>query len=537
MRIRSVLMLAGLAALGARAADPPRPAFPDAVRHAVASRLIQDSDNLGNRSARAPYREVITDGGVLVGLEVAIGKVADNDVPVAYRPIYRAGAREWTGRPAGNLRSRRVRRVVTVVARDQYAVGGIWVRAGAGIDRLCLNFFRIRGGGLDPNDSYVSEWVGNSDGGTERYLNGRGRPVVGLFADATAEQVRNLGLVFARVPPAPRKVDGPNADTPAPPPSEPKDGPSKLELEAVSSRTSQEQPQPASDWTSRMPYVLAGVIALPLALIGAVVLARKGNRGLSTDDDQAGQPLHELDGQPLSERPTLARRVDPYLPAARARKRRRPVNLQEDPASPSSEVPPRPPKDAPRPILAASQPVVALPTPPPDDLPPFFVVRATDRAGLNRMTRVYVLEDELLILDEGPGADVNQAAVAIAGGGTMAEGGQKSHGGQLQQQLDSLDVGGLLQAAADAGNMRARFEDLVGLAVDPPPAPSFWREKTGALGTFRFRHLERGEFTFEFLSGTEIRGAIEMIRHSAAADRLLVGEGWDEVTASYLAGV
>jgi hypothetical protein len=119
----------------------------------------------------------------------------------------------------------------------------------------------------------------------------------------------------------------------------------------------------------------------------------------------------------------------------------------------------------------------------------------------------------------------------------MVADGQKARGEVFQQKLDALDLGGLLQWATEEGNFRARFEDLVGLAIEPPPPPSVWKGPSGSVGTFRFRHLERGEFTFEFLAPTEIRGAIQMFRRSAAADHVHLGTGWDQLTAGYLAGI
>jgi hypothetical protein len=167
------------------------------------------------------------------------------------------------------------------------------------------------------------------------------------------------------------------------------------------------------------------------------------------------------------------------------------------------------------------------------------------------MTRIYVLENEMLVIDGGAGADMNEvagiAAAAATGGGilgamiggavgTMVADTQKAKGEAFQRKLDQLDVGGLLKWAQEAGNFRAKFTDVVGLSIDPPNR-GMWRERTRGVGTFRFRHLQRGEFSFEFLIGAEIRGAIELIRRSAGGASLQVGNGWDEATAAYLVGL
>jgi hypothetical protein len=120
--------------------------------------------------------------------------------------------------------------------------------------------------------------------------------------------------------------------------------------------------------------------------------------------------------------------------------------------------------------------------------------------------------------------------------GTMVADTQKAKGEAFQRKLDQLDLGGLLKWAGEAGNFRAKFPDVVGLSIDPP-SRGMWRERTRGVGVFRFRHLQRGEFTFEFLIGAEIRGAIELIRRSAGGASLQVGNGWDEATAAYLVGL
>jgi hypothetical protein len=77
--------------------------------------------------------------------------------------------------------------------------------------------------------------------------------------------------------------------------------------------------------------------------------------------------------------------------------------------------------------------------------------------------------------------------------------------------------------------------ELVGVTIDPPGAAR-WGERTRAVGTFRFRHPGRDEFSFEFLNGAEVRGAVELLRRVLGAS-LRVGQGWDEATAMYLTGL
>ena len=164
------------------------------------------------------------------------------------------------------------------------------------------------------------------------------------------------------------------------------------------------------------------------------------------------------------------------------------------------------------------------------------------------MTRVYVLPGELLVIDAGPGADhilaAGFAAAAATGGGfvgafvggqvaSMVADTQKAGGEVLQRRLDQLDLPGLVACAAQEGNFRARYEDVAGIAIEPRGASNNSR----AIGTLRFRHLRRGEYSFEFLSGAEIRGAVELLRRNATSNNIHVGSGWDQATAVYLDGL
>ena len=73
------------------------------------------------------------------------------------------------------------------------------------------------------------------------------------------------------------------------------------------------------------------------------------------------------------------------------------------------------------------------------------------------------------------------------------------------------------------------------MTVDPP-GRSIWRDESRTVGTFRFCDTKRGEFTFEFLCGVEVRGAVELLRR-VLGPALHVGSAWDDATAVYLAGV
>jgi hypothetical protein len=510
-----------LLAIACTHADDAPPTLSNAVRKAIAERQLQDSDNLGDRSAKLAFREVAGDGGVLVGLEVSLSKWGEREIPYTIRPIYRAGNREWTGGLAGSPGAKEVRRTVRTVAKPGYAVGGMWVRSGGALDRICLLFMRIEDGHLDRADGYPGEWVGTSDGGSEKYLDGRGRPVVGLFADASRDQARNFGFIYAKVDvPAPKpKEPDPIVAVPAPQPLEQNDvtaeGRSNLALEAAARKQEREA---AGSSGPLILLALLGIVGLPLALIGYFVLGQKEPAKARKKAEEDGRPRKsKLSVQSIEERPELARRLQPYMPSM-APKGKRPEDSTLVPGC---------------------------------ELPPFFMARATYRARFQRMTRVYVLPNELLIIDAGPGADQNVtagvAANVFSGGGvlsafiggavgTMVADDQKARGQVLQKRLDGLYLPALLQWATEEGNFRAKFEDLIGLSIDPPGDAVGWRERSRTVGTFRFRHLRRGEYMFELLCPAELRGAAELLRRAVGAN-LHLSSDWDEATAGYLTGL
>src|SRR6202035_5099807 len=65
-------------------------------------------------------------------------------------------------------------------AKDGYAVGGIAVKANGHIEAISITFMQTEGLGLNPRNSYNSQWVGGDGSGQEVHLGGSGSPVVGV---------------------------------------------------------------------------------------------------------------------------------------------------------------------------------------------------------------------------------------------------------------------------------------------------------------------------------------------------------------------
>ncbi len=148
-----------------------------------------------------PFRDEAPDGGVLVGLDVGLGKFINNDIIIAARPIYRTGKGEVAGGTYGTDFSR----PVSVRAKPGYAIGAMTAKSGLTIDGFSVTFMRITPKGLDPADAYQSEWLGGRGGGPETLLGGTGTPVVGIVGKANRDgRCTGLGLLLKRgaAPPA-----------------------------------------------------------------------------------------------------------------------------------------------------------------------------------------------------------------------------------------------------------------------------------------------------------------------------------------------
>jgi S1-C subfamily serine protease len=177
--------------------------------------------------------------GLLVGMEVGIGRFFDSPVVHAVRPIFRTGAVDTVGQWHGPTVGKEMQRIV---AKPGYAVGAITVKNGLTIDGVLITFMRVTPTGLDPGDSYDSPWIGGMGGGPPVKL-GDGLAVVGLIGKVKADSVTGLGLLYREqvivdapanpparpepeptptIPATPQVIPAPPPLSPAPPPTKPK---------------------------------------------------------------------------------------------------------------------------------------------------------------------------------------------------------------------------------------------------------------------------------------------------------------------------
>ena len=193
-----------------RADEPkkPEPTVYDAAARAVAKGWTEKSRMVGFSIIKTQFTEVPRDGAILVGFDLGLGKFLNIENIYAIRPVYRTAGGEVCYGEHGLFRNKngsskheiktKVTRTVSIRARHGYAVGAITLRTGLNINGLSVTFNAIKGKGLDPYQSYQSEWVGDRTGGGESSLKSEGAPIVGVFGNEDVEHVMALGIVTMR---------------------------------------------------------------------------------------------------------------------------------------------------------------------------------------------------------------------------------------------------------------------------------------------------------------------------------------------------
>jgi hypothetical protein len=123
------------------------------------------------------FRDQAPKGGILVGFNVTFSKFIDKPTIGSLQPVYKVGGRTVTGKRYGRTN---VLGSESVTAKPGYAVGELHVRTGLSVDGFEVVFMRIKGDRLDPDDNYVSKWLGNQTGGSPATVSTDGKVPVGI---------------------------------------------------------------------------------------------------------------------------------------------------------------------------------------------------------------------------------------------------------------------------------------------------------------------------------------------------------------------
>lgn len=138
------------------------------------------------------FKDTAPADGLLVGLEVVIGRPFADELVRSVRPIYRVGEKESFGKQFGTTTDN----PVTLKAKAGYAVGGITAKARNWCDGFSLTFMKLTDGKLDPTDSYESDWLGWNGQVQATKVASDGTPVLGLAGRANDKDVNGIGLLF-----------------------------------------------------------------------------------------------------------------------------------------------------------------------------------------------------------------------------------------------------------------------------------------------------------------------------------------------------
>jgi len=141
-----------------------------AIRRAIESDRVAMTEILGDAQREA--RDLAQEGGYLVGFELA----ERHGYLGCWRPIYATAAGMRDGIPRG------IESGTRVLAKEGYAVGGMWVKRETFINSVQIIFMRIKPDGLslDSKDFYVSEAFGGKGGGKATELTTNGRLIIGV---------------------------------------------------------------------------------------------------------------------------------------------------------------------------------------------------------------------------------------------------------------------------------------------------------------------------------------------------------------------
>jgi hypothetical protein len=312
-RHRSIFLLALLMLTGSAGSVWAQDSIFAAARNAVATGRFERSKAIGSQNPAGAFVETPSTGAVLVGFDLGVGTFVNYDVVYAIRPVYMTESGESYYHEYGLFSDRqtasrqyktRVLRTERIRAPHGYAVGGLTMRTGLGIDGLSVTFMRISGKSLDASQQQVSAWIGNRNGGSQQTIGGGGAPVIGVHGSQNDEHVRSLGLVYMITPrgvaSAPVVAAKPPALTQPEPPAptvqrqakaEAPPAPAKAEVKEAAAaekktgdedKKAAETPASATKQPQRRPFefnwvplAAFGGIAVPLCLILLFTFGRK----------------------------------------------------------------------------------------------------------------------------------------------------------------------------------------------------------------------------------------------------------------------
>jgi hypothetical protein len=168
----------------------------------------------------------------------------------------------------------------------------------------------------------------------------------------------------------------------------------------------------------------------------------------------------------------------------------------------------------------------------------YILVRFTGSSFVQRLARIYVLKDELLITDIGECDNLNEAVFAgggLSGSGFILEKDPAINGEGFQRARVRLDPLGPYEAPK-LTDFRLQFSDISDISLDPSSGLEHLQVNSRAVGTLRLKHRKQDNYSFDIFSLVEVRGAIRLLT-PALGKAVHIAKDWDEMMPSYLSSL
>jgi hypothetical protein len=149
--------------------------------------MLEKTYMLGTPTTGRAFETLSPRGEHVIGFRIAMSKSRGDTIVKSLDPIY----------PSDGL-------VVTqsmIVARPGYAVGGVRLAGDRQINAVRVVFMRLAGDGVDPSDSYQSDWQGDWARWSSFLLGGDGHLVAGTYGRQSTN-LSALGLIVRKPAPA-----------------------------------------------------------------------------------------------------------------------------------------------------------------------------------------------------------------------------------------------------------------------------------------------------------------------------------------------
>jgi hypothetical protein len=179
MRILVTLFVVALTIVVATAAAPNPNELDWAGLEALFTKANFTETNYIGHQGGMEYKDMTRKGGYLVGLDLVITRFEkSNDVVRGFTPVFLTKTGRFLG---GTHGAHNGVKLVHLIAKPGYGVGQITGQFdGIALRRIKIRFDHLKGLGLDPNDSYESDWIGDYPGLKDATIDTKGALAIGV---------------------------------------------------------------------------------------------------------------------------------------------------------------------------------------------------------------------------------------------------------------------------------------------------------------------------------------------------------------------